>query len=118
MEQMDAKTAALCAQNRWDFSDLRAMYINCTLKRSPALSHTQGLADRSMAILRTVGVEVEAIRAVDHELPVGVYPDMTEHGWPADEWPELFDQGDGGRHPGPVHPHLAGGEVVGVHQGH
>jgi multimeric flavodoxin WrbA len=90
MEQLDAKTAELCAESRWDFSDLRAIYINCTLKRSPALSHTQGLADRSIAILRTVGVEVEAIRAVDREIPVGVYPDMTEHGWPADDWPELF----------------------------
>jgi multimeric flavodoxin WrbA len=90
MEQLDAKTRELCAQSRWDFSDLRAVYINCTLKRSPALSHTQGLADRSIAILRTLGVEVEIIRAADHEIPVGVYPDMTEHGWPTDDWPALF----------------------------
>lgn len=25
-----------------DFTGLRAMYINCTLKRSPDRSHTQG----------------------------------------------------------------------------
>ncbi len=26
-----------------DFTGLRALYINCTLKRSPERSHTQGL---------------------------------------------------------------------------
>jgi hypothetical protein len=24
----------------WDFSDLRALFLNCTLKRTPELSHT------------------------------------------------------------------------------
>jgi hypothetical protein len=41
----------LSAGSRWDFSDLSAVYINCTLKRSPESSHTQGLADRSVAIM-------------------------------------------------------------------
>jgi hypothetical protein len=31
------------------YDDLRALYVNCTLKRSPDLSNTQGLADRSIA---------------------------------------------------------------------
>jgi hypothetical protein len=38
---------ALARESTVDYSDLRALYINCTLKRSPALSHTQGLADLS-----------------------------------------------------------------------
>lgn len=38
----------LCRQSRWDFSDLRAVFINCTLKRSPEQSHTRGWpTDRS-----------------------------------------------------------------------
>ena len=24
-----------CAESRWDFSDLTALFLNCTLKRSP-----------------------------------------------------------------------------------
>ena len=28
------------------FDGLRALFVNCTLKRSPGVSHTQGLADR------------------------------------------------------------------------
>ena len=72
--------------------DLRALYINCTLKRSPEVSHTQGLADLSIAILERNGVSVDVVRAVDRDIATGVWPDMTEHGWERDEWPEIFEQ--------------------------
>jgi multimeric flavodoxin WrbA len=74
----------------WDFSGLRALFINGTLKRSPELSHTQGLVDRSAAIMSRHGVQVDQIRAVDHDIATGVYPDMTQHGWATDEWPQLW----------------------------
>ncbi len=89
---LDPRQEQLYEQAQWDFSDLRALYINCTLKRSPEVSHTQGLADRSMAIMRRLGVNVELVRAVDHEIATGVYPDMTEHGWERDDWPAIFEQ--------------------------
>jgi multimeric flavodoxin WrbA len=73
----------------YDFSDLRAVFINCTLKQSPELSHTAGLMAVSTAIMRKHGVQVDEIRAVDHEIAAGVYPDMTEKGWAVDEWPAL-----------------------------
>jgi multimeric flavodoxin WrbA len=73
-----------------DFSDLRAVFINCTLKKSPEVSHTQGLVDISAGIMRKHGVEVEVLRAVDHDIATGVYPDMTEYGWATDEWPEIY----------------------------
>src|SRR3954454_16453932 len=75
-----------------DFSDLRALFVNCTLKRSPEPSHTQALADRSIALMREQGVTVDVIRAIDHEIATGVWPDMTEHGWEADEWPAIYEQ--------------------------
>ena len=37
----------LCEDSRWDFSDLRALFLNCTLKKTPEMSHTQGLVDIS-----------------------------------------------------------------------
>jgi multimeric flavodoxin WrbA len=74
----------------WDFSDLRAVYINCTLKKSPELSHTQGLMDKSIVIMRKHQVRVETFRAVDHDLAPGVWPDMTEHGWSNDDWPAIY----------------------------
>ncbi|CAA0137421.1 Uncharacterised protein [Mycolicibacterium vanbaalenii] len=79
----------MTTQSAPDFSGLKAMYINCTLKRSPEASNTQGLVDRSVALMRSNGVEVDQIRAVDHDIAVGVRPDMTEHGWETDEWPAL-----------------------------
>ena len=87
---LSEKQEELCRQTRWDFSGLAAVFVNCTLKRSPEVSHTQGLADISMEIMRRQGVGVELIRAVDHDIATGVWPDMTEHGWARDEWPELF----------------------------
>jgi multimeric flavodoxin WrbA len=75
-----------------DFSGLRAMYINCTLKRSPELSHTQGLVDASAAIMYQHGVSVEEVRAVDCDIATGVYLDMTEHGWESDAWPGIHQR--------------------------
>jgi multimeric flavodoxin WrbA len=74
------------------YDDLRALSINCTLKRSPELTHTGGLIDVSRAIMQKQGVAVEVIRAIDHDIATGVWPDMTEHGWATDEWPALYQK--------------------------
>ena len=79
-----------CETSRWDFSDLKALFINCTLKRSPGMSHTQGLIDIASAIMDKNGVASETIRPVDHSIAYGVYGDMTEHGWDQDDWPAIF----------------------------
>jgi len=69
-----------------DFSDLSAVFLNGTLKPSPETSNTQGLMDRSIALMRDLGVSVETLRLVDYDIAPGVYPDMTEHGASTDEW--------------------------------
>jgi multimeric flavodoxin WrbA len=74
-----------------DFTGLRALFINCTLKRSPEPSNTQGLVDASRAIMEKHGVQVDVVRAIDHDIATGVWPDMREHGWTTDEWPEIFE---------------------------
>jgi hypothetical protein len=66
--------------NEWNFSDLRALFLNCTLKRSPELSHTEGLVNISRAIMENHGVSVEELRPVDYDIAYGVWPDMQEHG--------------------------------------
>jgi multimeric flavodoxin WrbA len=71
---------------------LRALYVNTTLKRSPELSHTAGLIERSRLVLEKAGVSTEVVRAVDHDIAPGVYPDMREHGWDEDAWPELWEK--------------------------
>jgi multimeric flavodoxin WrbA len=73
-----------------DFSDLRAVYLNGTLKRSPEASHTDGLLAVSAHVMRGVGAQVDVVRTVDHTIPPGVYPDMREHGWDTDDFPALY----------------------------
>ena len=75
-----------------EYDDLRALYLNCTLKRSPAVSHTEGLIDVSRKIMEKQGVQVDLIRAIDHDIATGVWPDMTEHGWATDDWPAIQEQ--------------------------
>ena len=41
----------MCESSQWDFSDLHALFLNCTLKKSPEMSHTQGLVEISKAIM-------------------------------------------------------------------
>ena len=77
-------------KSTWRFEGLRALYFNCTLKKSPEQSHTGGLVEASAELMRKHGVETEVLRAVDHDIATGVYLDMTEHGWATDEWPEIY----------------------------
>src|SRR5215510_11310383 len=56
------------------YDDLSALFINCTLKRSPDLSHTGGLVDISRSIMDKHGVSTDVIRAVDHDIATGVWP--------------------------------------------
>ncbi|MCM4173471.1 flavodoxin family protein [Arenibacter sp. TNZ] len=73
-----------------EFSNLKAIYVNCTLKKSPLPSHTSKLMNVSKQIMEKEKVDVEVIRLVDHEVANGIYPNMTEHGWKKDEWPQIF----------------------------
>ena len=54
---LTAKLDELADKSQWDFSDLRALFINCTLKRSPEPSNTQGLADLAISIMEKNGVD-------------------------------------------------------------
>ncbi len=74
------------------YDDLRAVFINCTLKPSPQESHTRLLIDNSVAILEAQGVSCEVVRAVDEDIAFGVYPDMTEHGFASDGWPAIQEK--------------------------
>jgi len=74
------------------YDNLRALFINGTLKRSPERSNTDGLIERSRAVMEKQGVRVDVLRAVDHDIATGVWPDMTEHGWVSDAWPGIYRQ--------------------------
>src|SRR4051812_20104910 len=91
MSILTPRQGHLCATSQWHFGDLRAVYINCTLKRSPDVSHTgpRRPLDRDHGAQRGGGRAVPGSRPRDRD---GVYPDMTEHGWERDEWPAIFER--------------------------
>jgi multimeric flavodoxin WrbA len=76
------------------YDDLRALFVNCTLKPSPEGSDTETLLAVPRALMEEAGVEVDTVRAVDYHLAPGVQPDMTEHGAERDDWPALFERVD------------------------
>lgn len=80
----------MTTHKKQDYSSLKALFFNCTLKRSPETSNTEGLIAISQKIMEKNGVEVEVIRPVDHDIATGVYPDMTKKSWATDEWPKIF----------------------------
>lgn len=79
-----------------DFTGLKAVFVNCTLKPSPALSNTQGLMQDSIAIMEKNGVDVDTFRLADFDVPPGMSPDMREDvdggNQQADDWPELSER--------------------------
>ncbi len=80
------------AENEVDFSDLRAVVLNGTLKRSPETSQTEGLLSIAQHVLSGVGVRTDVVRMVDHTVPPGVYPDMRQHGWDTDDFPDIYQR--------------------------
>lgn len=76
------------------FEGLSACFVNCTLKPSPEPSNTEALMGNAAAIMSANGVAVDHIRAADHVLAPGVYPDMRDDvpggGQERDDWPDLF----------------------------
>ncbi len=87
---LNEKQIELCETSPTDFSDLRAVYINCTLKPPDQTSHTALLMETSAEIMRRNAVDVDVIRPTAHQIAFGVQPDMTKHGSERDDWPELW----------------------------
>jgi multimeric flavodoxin WrbA len=83
------KQLETCESPPANYDDLSALFINTTLKKSPEVTHTEGLMRVSMEIMEKNAVSVDYLRAVDHDIAFGVYPDMTEHGWDTDDWPAI-----------------------------
>jgi multimeric flavodoxin WrbA len=71
-----------------DFSDLSALYINCSIKKDKKQSHTQLLINKSVDIMEKQGVKVDQIYALDHDIAFGMVKDGKEEGV-KDEWPEI-----------------------------
>ena len=67
---------------------LHALILNCTLKKSPAVSNTQALIDKIVEQYKRLNVQTEVIRVVDHHIPFGVSSNEGK----GDEWPEILER--------------------------
>jgi multimeric flavodoxin WrbA len=71
-----------------DFNDISALFINCSIKKDKAQSHTQLLVNKAVDVMQKEGVKVEQIYALDHNIAFGMIKDGKEEGL-EDEWPEI-----------------------------
>lgn len=67
---------------------ISALFLNCSLKGSASESHTQLLMDRVANIMRSQGVLVENVFALDQPIAFGMIKDGADEGR-ADEWPAI-----------------------------
>ena len=67
---------------------LKALFLNCTLKRSPETSNTAAFIQNAEQILQELGVSTEVIRVVDYN----VKPGATSDEGTGDEWPEILER--------------------------
>lgn len=89
-EQLKAVTSDQCRQPPATYNDLSALMLNCTLTRSPNLSHTEGLFRIAEQVFQANGVKTEILRPVDFEIPAGLEHDYTgRDGYTKDEWPSI-----------------------------
>ena len=89
-EQLDNITAEQCTQPPAAYDDLSVLMLNCTLTRSPNLSHTEGLLKVAERIFQANGVQTEILRPVDFEVAAGLERDYTGvDGYARDDWPQI-----------------------------
>jgi multimeric flavodoxin WrbA len=66
---------------------VKALFINCTLKPAPEKSNSEALGRVVSDALEAEGVDVEWVRATDHNIVPGVETDMGD----GDDWPPIHD---------------------------
>jgi multimeric flavodoxin WrbA len=71
-----------------NFSDISALFINCSIKKDKAKSHTQLLINKAVDVMQKESVKVEQIYALEHDIAFGMIKDGNEEGL-KDEWPEI-----------------------------
>lgn len=68
--------------------ELKAIFLNCTLKRSPKVSNTQALVDIVIGLMEPLGVTAEVVRVIDHDVAFGVSVDEGS----GDGWPGIYEK--------------------------
>ncbi len=67
---------------------MKAIFLNCTLKKSPEPSNTEALINKAIGLLSPLGVQSKSIRIADHSVAFGVTSDEGQ----GDAWPDILDE--------------------------
>src|ERR1700761_4023593 len=67
---------------------MKALIINCTLKRKPDFSNTGAMAEKAAQQLRDLDIETEIIRLNDYNVLTGNTADEGD----GDEWPQILEK--------------------------
>ncbi|OEY73784.1 flavodoxin family protein [Salegentibacter salarius] len=65
---------------------LKALFLNCTLKKSPKTSNTEAFIEEAEKVFQDLDVSTEVVRVVDHDVKFGVTSDEGN----GDEWPKIL----------------------------
>ena len=75
------------------YDDLKALFINCSIKTDKEGSHTLRLINRAAGVMRDQGVEVKILHALEHKIAFGMEKDLssdkTQNG---DDWPQIQEK--------------------------
>lgn len=67
---------------------MKAIFLNCTLKKSPETSNTDAIIAQAVELFTQLGVTSETIRVADHAVKFGVTSDEGE----GDAWPQILEK--------------------------
>jgi len=75
-------------KKKTDFTDLKAIFLNCSIKKDKSESHTQRLLNRVAGIMEKEGVKVKQEYILDYDIAFGMIKDGREKGQ-KDDWPKI-----------------------------
>ncbi len=94
-EQLNEITLNQCNNPPAKYDDLSVLFLNCTLNRTPVLSHTEGIIHVAQKVFEANCVKTKIIRPVDYEIAAGLGQDMAETAeWERDDWPQIQKEVD------------------------
>lgn len=65
---------------------MKALFLNCTLKKSPKQSNTQAFINNAIKEFEKLDVTCDVLRLIDHDIKFGVSSDEGD----GDAWPEIL----------------------------
>jgi multimeric flavodoxin WrbA len=73
------------------FKELKALFLNCSIKKDKSKSHTQLLMNKAAAVMEAEGVDVEHLYILDYKVAFGMIKDGAEEGV-EDDWPTIQEK--------------------------